>query len=86
MGITAQRPNCTLAASKLIVISRLREVILAFYFCDTPAGELCLAFGPQVQERHGLVRVGPEEEQKKDQSVATPLLWTKAETVGVPLA
>lgn len=78
-GLSPSHPGCI----KISVISRLREVILTLYFCDTPAGELCPTFGPQVQERHGSVWVGSGKDQKNDQSAATPLLWTKAERAGV---
>jgi len=41
---------------------------------ESPPGVLCPALKPSAQERHGLVRVGPEESHRKDQRDATSFL------------
>ena len=41
------------------------------------------ALEPSAQDRHGSVGEGPEEGYKNDLQAGTPLLWGKAERVGV---
>ena len=50
---------------------------------ETPPGALHPALWFPVQERHEPVRVGPEEGHKNGLRTGTPLLWRKAEKVGV---
>jgi len=51
------------------VASRLREVILPLCSGETSLGVLHPALQPSAQERRGLVRVGPEADDKDDQRV-----------------
>ena len=50
---------------------------------ETLSGVLRPALESSAQERHGPVGAGPEEGHKNDQRDGTPLLWGKAERVGV---
>jgi len=59
------------------------EGILSLCFGETLPRVLCPALEPSGQERHGPVEAGPEEGHKNDQRDGTPLLWGKAERVGV---
>jgi len=52
-------------------------------FGETPPGVLCPALKTPVQERHGSVGASAEEGRKNDRSDGAPLLWAKAEGVGV---
>lgn len=50
---------------------------------ETPPAVLRPALGSSAQERHGPVGAGPEEGHKNEQRDGEPLLWGKAERVGV---
>ena len=69
--LAAQKDNHILGCTKSNVTSRLREVTLLLHSCETPPGVLQPALELSVQERHGPVRVGPEEGQENDQKAGS---------------
>lgn len=82
---TIQRANCTLAASRLSVTSRLREVILVLLLWD-PSWRSVSSFWPTSARKTCTCLSESRERPKNYQCAATPLLWTKAERAGVCLA
>jgi len=81
--LAAQKGNHILGCIKKSVASRLMEGILPLCSGEIPSGVLRPALEPSAQERHGPVRVGPEEGHKNNQNDGAPLLKGKAERVGV---
>lgn len=57
--LAPQKASCILGCIKRNVANMLREVIVPLY-STLVRGELCLALGFPIQERHGPVRVDPE--------------------------
>jgi len=70
----AQQASRVLGCIESSVASRSREVILPLCSAETPPGVLCPALVPSAQERHGTVRVGPEEDYEDYQRDGTPPL------------
>jgi len=84
-ALTAQKANCILGCIKRSVGSRASELILSLHsaLARPQPGVLCPALEPSAQQSHGPIGVGQEEGHKNNQRDGTPLLWGKAERVGV---
>ena len=64
--------------------SRLQEATLSLYSAlEISAGVLHPALGSPVEKRYLPIRAGPDEGNENGQRAETPLLWRKAEIVGV---
>jgi len=71
----AREASCILGCIKRSMANRSRELILPLYSAlgETPPRVLCPVLGSLAEERHGPVRVGPEEGHKSGQRVVIPL-------------
>lgn len=56
---------------------------LLLHSYETPSGVLHPGLGPPAQERHGSIKLGPEEGHKNGQRPGTPLLQRMSERTWV---
>jgi len=82
-ALTVQRANHILGCIKSSVACRSRDGSLSLFSGESPRGVLRPAVEPLAQERHEPVGAGTEEGDKNDPRAGAPLIWGRAERVGV---